>query len=153
MCSRKTAAKISIGLLWILSFAGGITLLVYGITWASTSCNSKYRDCTTEMDQVILVNIGEYKCGYACVRPEYKFAYLNKNGYCFVISDTETFNPDQIYTAYTYHSDGISKCDMNPGRYDADSNIGIILTCVGGVLIITVIIISILIPKKTKLFD
>ena len=153
MCSKKSVIASILIILCTLLLTGALLLLVFGIIYASEACNTKYRDCTQQMDSVILVTIGEYKCGYSCVIPEYKFSYLEKNGYCFVISNTETFNFNQTYKAYTYDSAGISKCDMNPGRYDGSSNLGIILTCVGGGSMIIAIVTPILILKKTKIFD
>lgn len=133
-CARDTLWIIT---LLILILGGFIP--VFGIVFVATSCNSKYKDCTNKMTKVKLVGISDFSCGYLCEHPKYDFAYVGHHGMCSVIDGTVTntnitpeiqiYMYNETYYVYPYTGYGMTLCDLNQGRENYLSNVGICLIC------------------------
>lgn len=149
----KSATKDACFVITLLLLVFSVALSVFGIAFVSTSCNSKYRDCVENMQEVKLVDISSFNCGYECEHPKYDFSFVGQPGMCSVIdesktnynvtSDTQIYNYNQSYHVYTYSGYGMSLCDMNSDRENYMSNIGIITLCVSLCVLISTMIYQI----------
>ena len=117
-----------------------VILLIPGIVLVSISCNSRYKDCTQNMNQVRLVDISTFNCGYQCIHPKYDFSFLDQPTMCSIIDFSKTniqlppenlvYNYNETYYVYTYSGYNMVLCDPNRGRENTSSNAGIIIICV-----------------------
>ena len=151
MCDLTNVALLS----FFVLMAGSVISIAFGSIFIDGSCNNNLQDCTRKMNEIELVRVGNFSCGENCVKPEYVFTYDTGDTYeqvdgyvvnevnimdeCAIITDSQTFEFNQTYTAYVdpeaeVYGVRIIECDTNPAKYNKYFDAGIGLIFVGAVL-------------------